>query len=405
MAVRQNQGFRKDLNFQETTNETQALSNLGGVGIANDLRIIQNNLRNTSKLPFNGYSADGFFVFDQDKVIQISSITSIGTTSGAPSQYTTIDINLSENYDTNPGEVIIISGVTGIGSTVYNGIFVSNRIGIGGTFCRFEINDISYNGSSTGSDVSGATITFKPKSEFVYTNDDVVTVSTDVNVGSTTLYAGTDYYVCNTNAETKFKLSTTPSTSNLGINTVTVTSVSPTSFNFIRKDAVHQTNLVNYIQPDIQDTEDFGGYLAGSINSVFESTQANDESARYFVTQKYKGTEDTETNKEIKFEGTVKLFDPAQFNTGATQVDDSTSPGVFIGDTRAFSADNNPWEISGSTLRTFSEEVTIGDLFFYNDITITGVSTVSGSEVDVSSFTHKVPVAINGETYYLLLST
>ena len=307
MAVRQNQGFRRDLNFEENTNDTQALSNLGGVGLANDLRIIQNNLRNTSTLGFVTFTSSGFFSF--------------------------------------------------------------------------------------------------PDNEFVYTNDDVVTVSTDVNVGSTILSSGTDYYICNSNTETQFKLSTTPSTSNLGINTISVTSVSPTTFNFIRKDAVHQTNLVNYIQPDIQDTEDFGGYLAGSINAIFDTTQANNESARYFIGQKYKGTEDTETNKEIKFEGTINLFDPAQFNTGQTQLTDAKSPGIFIGDTRAFSADNNPWEISGSTLRTLSEEVTIGELFFYDDITITGVSTVSGSEVNVTSFTHKVPVAINGETYYLLLST
>jgi len=306
MTVRQNQGFRKDLNFEENTNDTQALSNLGGVGLANDLRVIQNNLKNTSTLGFVTFT-NGFFSF--------------------------------------------------------------------------------------------------PDRESVFTNDDVVLVNTEVNVGSTVLTTGTNYYVCNSNGETQFKLSTTPSTSNLGINTITVTSVSPSSFNFIRKDAVYQENLVNFIEPDIQDTENFGGYLAGSINSIFDDTQANNESAKYFIGKKYKGTENTETDKDIKFEGTVNLFDPAQFNVSQTQLSDAQSPGIFIGDTRAFSADNNPWEISGSTLRTFSEEVTIGDLFFYDDITITGVSTVSGSEVNVTSFTHKVPVAINGETYYLLLST
>ena len=402
-----NQGFRKDLNFEENTNDTQALSNLGGVGLANDLRIIQNNLRNTSKIPFNAVS-NNFFAFDQDKVIQISSIVSTASTEslgGNIIYVTNVDVFLSQPYDIYSGSVIVIDGVSGIGSTVYNGTFNTSVIGLGGTFCRYRIENFIFNQSASGSDVSGSTITFKPKSDFVFTNDDIVTVSTDVNVGSTVLSAGTDYYVCNSNAETQFKLSTTPSTSILGINTISVTTASPSSFNFIRKDAVHQTNLVNYIQPDIQDTEDFGGYLAGSINDIFDTTQANNESARYFIGQKYKGTEDTETNKEIKFEGTINLFDPAQFNTGQTQLTDAKSPGIFIGDTRAFSADNNPWEISGSTLRTLSEEVTIGELFFYDDITITGVSAVSGSEVNVTSFTHKVPVGINSETYYLLLST
>ena len=44
--VKQNQGYRKDLNLDETTIDTQALNNLAGAGIAADLRIIQNNLRN-----------------------------------------------------------------------------------------------------------------------------------------------------------------------------------------------------------------------------------------------------------------------------------------------------------------------------------------------------------------------
>ena len=47
MAI-QNQGYRKDLNLEETTIDTQALNNLAGAGIADDLRIIQNNLRNLS---------------------------------------------------------------------------------------------------------------------------------------------------------------------------------------------------------------------------------------------------------------------------------------------------------------------------------------------------------------------
>ena len=50
MAIIPNQGFRKDLNFGEGINDTNALNNLGGAGIANDLRIIQNNLRNKDVL-------------------------------------------------------------------------------------------------------------------------------------------------------------------------------------------------------------------------------------------------------------------------------------------------------------------------------------------------------------------
>ena len=50
MPIIPNQGFRRDLNFGEPINDTNALNNLGGAGIANDLRIIQNNLRNKDVL-------------------------------------------------------------------------------------------------------------------------------------------------------------------------------------------------------------------------------------------------------------------------------------------------------------------------------------------------------------------
>ena len=56
-----NQGYRKDLNLFETQQESEVLNNLGGAGIADDLRIIQNNLRNTSKIGFCTITSDGFF--------------------------------------------------------------------------------------------------------------------------------------------------------------------------------------------------------------------------------------------------------------------------------------------------------------------------------------------------------
>ena len=48
-----NQGYRRDLNLKETTNDTVALDNLAGAGTADDISYLQNNLRNTSIIPFN----------------------------------------------------------------------------------------------------------------------------------------------------------------------------------------------------------------------------------------------------------------------------------------------------------------------------------------------------------------
>ena len=52
MAI-SNQGYRRDLNLQETTNDTVALDNLAGAGTADDISYLQNNLRNTSNVGFN----------------------------------------------------------------------------------------------------------------------------------------------------------------------------------------------------------------------------------------------------------------------------------------------------------------------------------------------------------------
>jgi hypothetical protein len=306
--VKQNQGFRKDLNLQENTNDTQSLSNLGGAGIANDLRILQNNLRNTSKLSFN----------------------------------------------------------TSVGAAISSGYFY-----------------------------------FGP-TEFVFTNDDVVGVRTDIAVGvGVTLYKDNTYYICNSNTEDQFKLSTTPST--VGVNTITVSSVS-SSFDFIRKDPVYKENILNIVRPNIQD-QGFSYFSGSSINDSFDGIAATNETARFFITKKYKSNQNTVSNNDINVEGSIKINDPENFNAGSSQLSDIRSPGIFIGDTRAFSSDNNPWAQVGTALSTLSSSVSIGELYFANDITIAGIGTETATSVEVTTYTHKLPVVINGETYYILLRT
>ena len=308
--AKENQGFRKDLNLKETINETQSLNNLGGAGIANDLRIFQNNLRNTSTLSFN----------------------------------------------------------TAVGAAVSSGYFY-----------------------------------FGPKNDFVFTNDDVVGVRTDIIVdASATLYKDNTYYICNSNTENQFKLSTTPS--NIGTNIITVSSV-PSSFDFVRKDPVYKENILNIVRPNIQDTADFNYLGSNSINKIFDSVSGSNETARYFITKKYKSNQNTVSTNNINIEGSIKINDPQNFNTGTAQLSDSLSPGIFIGDTRAFSSDNNPWVQVGTALSTLSSSVSIGELYFANNISITGISTESATSVSVTTYTHKLPVVINGETYYILLRT
>ena len=169
--------------------------------------------------------------------------------------------------------------------------------------------------------------------------------------------------------------------------------------------------------------EEFFSYPS-DINSTIYETQGNIESAEYFTLKKYRSDQSVTTSESIKFEGSINLHDPADYNqTGSLVKNDGVTgapaPGVYIGDTRAFSSDNNPWEETGyadgtGKVETESEEVSIGELAFLdgnNSMVITGidndVSTVSG--IVASSFTHKIPIQVqagsgNKESYYLLLT-
>ena len=304
--ARQNQGYRKDLNLDETTIDVQALNNLAGAGIANDLRIIQNNLRNTSTLAYNSNS-NGFFTF--------------------------------------PDSV-----------------------------------------------------------EAIFTNDDVVSVGTTVSIGSTTLEPSIDYFICNSDGESQFKISTTSSTSAVGISTIAISGTpSPVAFNIIRKNPVHKENLKNYIPPEVQDAVGEFGWTS-DLNGIFDSTAGNIDSAKYFIGRKYRNGSDLTTDREIKYEGTVTSADPANLNSGTSGLANPKSPGVFIGDTRAFSSNDQPWTETGSSLQTQSSEVSIGDLTFIGDVKIEGISATNQSpSVNPTDYTHKLPIVIDGVTYFALL--
>ena len=306
MAI-QNQGYRKDLNLDETTNDTQALNNLAGAGIAADIRILQNNLRNESTLTYESIS-NGFFTFSEPV-------------------------------------------------------------------------------------------------QSIFTNDDVVSVASTVSFASTSLQPSVDYYICNSDGETQFKISTTSSTSSVGVSTISISGTpSPAAFDIVRKNPVYKENLINYIMPEVQDA--FGEFSwTSDINNSFDVAGSNVDTAKYFISKKYRNFNDTTTDREIKYEGTVTSADPDNLNSGNSGLEDPKSPGVFIGDTRAFSSNDQPWTETGSSLQTSSSEVSVGDLTFLGDVKIEGINPVNhASPVDVANWTHKMPVTIDGVTYYILLT-
>ena len=99
------------------------------------------------------------------------------------------------------------------------------------------------------------------------------------------------------NGVNKFKLSKTSFTSIVGFTTITIagnaTADTPSGsgeFEFVRKDPVHRQQLINFINPEIQDADgDFSYLTGGTINETFDGTQSNIESAEYFSIKKYRG--------------------------------------------------------------------------------------------------------------------
>jgi len=445
-----NQGYRVDLNLKETPTDVLALDNLAGEGIADDLRRLQNNLRNTSKVGFNTVDGAGFYNSSYDRPLEISSLESNGTEEFLSERlYSNTEITIETNpiYLINFGDLVVIqnvtggdiegSGTTGTGHTIFNGEYSVTAVGVGNTFIRCVNAGVA--GTITNPNISSAQLLVRGLDTFTFTDDDVVTVSTDVDINvkndagtsiaSTTLTAGTDYYVCQSDGLSKFKLSTTGSTATQGSSVIEITvagaastSVTPNNFQFIRRDPVVQGNLINYIEPDIMD--DQFSWLGGeTINDAMSNTQSNTENSQYFMGKKYKGNKSTTTAENIKFEGDIKLRDPQNYNSTASNTlntgGGSAAPGMYIGETRAFSTDNNPWEKDAIAvaLKTESHEVSVGELAFLDHangpITITGISndvnTISPA-IDVETFTHKIPVKIadtngNVETYYLLVSS
>ena len=442
MPVISNQGYRRDLNLSETENEEKAISNLMGIGIDVDLRYLQNNLRNVSKIPFNNVDSAGFFSFAEDKTLSIQTITSEQITGQNNSR---VRVTLTEPYLLKPGNLVELTGISESGATALNGQYTIQTVSTDSKIITLKKNNLIYVNNSVS--ISGVTFIHKAENIFTYTQDDVVNVSVQttftVGTSSTVLSPNTDYFVTDSNGINKFKLSYTASDSAIGVTTIAIphdislptilsTPSGASQFEFIRKDPVHRDQIIFFKYPQVQDTDEFSYLGNNSINDTLISSQSNIESAEYFTLKKYRGDKGlVSTDESIKYEGSVVLNDPDNYNSTSDNVlnvgvEGSPAPGIYIGGTRAFSSDNNPWDKEGaagavgSALTTSSEEVSIGELTFLDGSLLSnteeGSMIIEGIDSDVedvsviaSSFTHKVPIKIedasgNQESYFLLVS-
>ena len=417
MAIK-NQGFRRDLNLQEVDVAEDAVNALGGEGIAEDIRKIENNLRNTSRIGFNIVDEQGFFSFASDLSIPISKIAIVNGT---------ITIDLTNSYEMKDGDIVELDGMSGDAADL-NGIYAVKTIPNNSK--RVIVTKSSSNYTEQNVSVTSVSFTIKPQDIFTFTNGDVIKLSDDVtftkNNTTVSLSKSKTYYVVDSNAVNQFKLSETSDGSAISI--PANATATPNNFTFIRSDAVYQGDLINYIEPEYQDSDEAAGEgfslleNHGSINATFDITKFNINQSKYFMNKKYRGDRDMNTSDLVKIRGNLVLNDPDDSMLELNNVKAPPAPGIFIGETRAFSSDNNPWEKDGvegnsnASLKTSSEEVKIGELVFLDGgstgsaiITGLGNDVVEIDDIKAKTFTHKLPIKIqdqngNQETYYLLLT-
>ena len=444
-----NQGYRIDLNLKETEDTRVAIDALGGAGISNDIRLLQNNLRNTSEIGFNAVDAQGFFSFKNDKTFPFISeqfIVSSKKTIGSNSTSITIEFPLSAKLEFKLGDTIELSGMTDDAAAL-NGLYPvlswsgqTNQMILQKSRLVYVDDNI----------LPKPTVKLRARDSLTFTNGDVITLSHDITfidpedstITPVEFLKSKTYYVVNSNAVNEFKLSETSGGSAISLPANAVSSSTP-FFTFIRNDTVYKENLINYIEPDYFDTgleaDDTFSFLEAhgdDVNTAFDETAININQSTYSMSKKYRGDVDMSVSDSVKIQGNVSINDPANNNSAPDKIGNDKAPGIYIGGTRAFSSDNNPWRKQGSPgaetaeLETSSDEVKIGELAFLdggdsNSIIITG--QISGDVQNApthftnktaksslatptpGSFTHKLPVTVqdelgNQETYYLLLS-
>ena len=418
MANLASQGYRIDLNLKETPSDADAWGNLYKADVAEDLKVWVNNKRNLSIIKFNhenettgiGSVHNGFFEFGIDNEFVFTKEDVVGFSHDVrfPTSDQSGSITISSSTDLYVMESDGYTKFKLSNTSINDPNFAQTAIPITGNPNQIAGRAWSSHGSlisfthdgkrdtSRSSSVSGVSATGGDGTGATFDVSDYGFTITLANIGQ-------GYEKGN---------NLTISSSDIGGGddiTINITSVQDLEIQ--RRDPVEQAHMLNFQKPLLQDNEEFSYFNNSGILAAFDQTQTDIEEAKYFVEKKYKGTGNTETDRDVKFEGSVSIGDTTGYNQTGTAIDSKEpdgitpkSPGVYIGNTRAFSTDNNPWSESGDSLTTLSEEVTIGELYFNENVNISGIGTMHSDPAALSGWTHKMPVVINGETYYLLLT-
>jgi hypothetical protein len=235
------------------------------------------------------------------------------------------------------------------------------------------------------------------------------------------------FYVRDSNGLNEFRLSTNSNLSDIAAPLVGV---------YTRSDAITLENISNFSKirrsTDVNavQTETLTGFLNQSASilgsesptDLLETMEANLDFYKFRSTKSItKVTNFLSSNPNI-IRGYVRIQDIDNLNSAGLT---NNTPGVFIynpgtgAGVRAFSSSDNPWSQNSPYLESSSNNINIGTLrsatwvegTTYNarafSLTLKNSSiapTVTETTiVSKTNFTHKVPVIINNETYYLCL--
>lgn len=255
----------------------------------------------------------------------------------------------------------------------------------------------------TGSNISGSSI-IVPGSLAVFSN------RTRITIDNSTV----DYYVKNSNGVDTFQLSTVLDLSN--------TVDTPPTGIYTRSDAISLSNISNFSSKRRKAV--VGGILIttndllGGVTpkALLSSLEANLAFYKFRTLNSLNKTTNFLGRKLLKTNGLSIIKDPDGVIQSQGITD--TGPGLFIynaatnSGVRAFSSNANPWSDSGNGyLQSTALQITVGKLTISNSSNLVleakaGASlsaNVSPPQSLATSFTHKLPIIIDGETYFLCL--
>jgi len=276
-----------------------------------------------------------------------------------------------------------------------------------------------YNNNRNTSSISVA-------SENIFGNTIVISNAQAIFANKTPLTIGSlTYYVKNSNGQDSFRLSTSPDLSNTVSN--------PPIGEYTRSDKITVNNIRNYSivrrSPDVNRTESDSelGFVSTSSRAVFlggrtvkDILESIEQNVNFYNFRKSKSINiksDFFGTKQLEASGVNIIVDVDNINDNGLT---ATSPGLFIYNpatevaTRAFSGADNPWrfdpQVDPNNLVVLTSAFTVGSLKFnLSDVTLISkdisnpiVQTVPVQQV-APNFTHKLPVTINDETYFLCL--